>query len=165
MLDKKRFGDIFCANEDQTKTGAAPYYTNSTQLPVNYTDDIFETLELQEELQTKYTGGTVLHVFLGEQINDIETVKMFVRKIAGNYRIPYFTISPTFSVCPAHGYLDGAKTSCPICDQETEVYSRVVGYLRPVKQWNDGKQSEFVIRKAFRVSEKPEFSTAKAGIR
>lgn len=154
MLDKKRFEDILCANDSQAKNGGAPYYTNSTQLPVNYTDDIFETLELQEKLQIKYTGGTVLHVFLGEQINDIETVKKFIRKIANNYRIPYFTLSPTFSVCPSHGYLDGERTSCPTCHQETEVYSRVVGYLRPVKQWNDGKQSEFGSRKTFKVSEK-----------
>ncbi len=154
MLDKKHFPDILCANDSQTKNGAAPYYTNSTQLPVNYTDDIFETLELQEKLQIKYTGGTVLHVFLGEQINDIETVKKFIYKIANNYRIPYFTLSPTFSVCPSHGYLDGERTSCPTCHQETEVYSRVVGYLRPVKQWNEGKQSEFGSRKTFKVSEK-----------
>jgi ribonucleoside-triphosphate reductase len=152
MLDKKRFGDILCANEDQIINGAAPYYTNSTQLPVNYTDDIFETLELQDKLQTKYTGGTVLHIFLGEQISDTETVKQFVRKVAANYRLPYFTLSPTFSVCPSHGYLSGEKAICPTCRQETEVYSRVVGYLRPVKQWNDGKQSEFVMRKTFSVT-------------
>lgn len=152
MLDKKRFGDILCANEDQIIKGAAPYYTNSTQLPVNYTDDIFETLELQDKLQTKYTGGTVLHIFLGEQISDTETVKQFVRKVAANYRLPYFTLSPTFSVCPSHGYLSGEKAICPTCGQETEVYSRVVGYLRPVKQWNDGKQSEFVMRKTFSVT-------------
>ncbi len=152
MLDKNRFADILCANEDQIKKGAAPYYTNSTQLPVNYTDDIFETLELQDKLQTKYTGGTVLHIFLGEQICDTETVKQFVRKVAGNYRLPYFTLSPTFSVCPSHGYLSGENANCPICRQETEVYSRVVGYLRPVKQWNDGKQSEFVMRKTFSIA-------------
>jgi ribonucleoside-triphosphate reductase (formate) len=152
MLDKKRFVDILCANEDQIKKGAAPYYTNSTQLPVNYTDDIFETLDLQDKLQTKYTGGTVLHIFLGEQISDTETVKQFVRKVASNYRLPYFTLSPTFSVCPSHGYLSGENAICSICGQETEVYSRVVGYLRPIKQWNDGKQSEFVMRKTFSVS-------------
>ena len=155
MLDKKRFAEILCANEDELKKGAAPYYTNSTQLPVNYTDDIFETLELQDKLQTKYTGGTVLHIFLGEQISDTETVKQFVRKVADNYRLPYFTLSPTFSVCPSHGYLNGENATCPICRQETEVYSRVVGYLRPVKQWNDGKQAEFVMRKTFSVAEKP----------
>jgi ribonucleoside-triphosphate reductase (formate) len=152
MLDKKRFVDILCANEDQITKGAAPYYTNSTQLPVNYTDDIFETLELQDKLQTKYTGGTVLHIFLGEQISDTETVKRFVRKVAANYRLPYFTLSPTFSVCPSHGYISGESAICSICGQETEVYSRVVGYLRPIKQWNDGKQSEFVMRKTFSVS-------------
>jgi len=160
MLDKNRFADILCANEDLIKKGAAPYYTNSTQLPVNYTDDIFETLELQDKLQTKYTGGTVLHIFLGEQISDTETVKDFVRKVAGNYRLPYFTLSPTFSVCPSHGYLSGENTTCPICKQETEVYSRVVGYLRPVKQWNDGKQSEFVMRKTFSVTVEPRHQKA-----
>jgi ribonucleoside-triphosphate reductase (formate) len=160
MLDKNKFADILCANEDRIKKGAAPYYTNSTQLPVNYTDDIFETLELQDKLQTKYTGGTVLHIFLGEQISDTETVKGFVRKVAGNYRLPYFTLSPTFSVCPSHGYLSGENTTCPICKQETEVYSRVVGYLRPVKQWNDGKQSEFVMRKTFSVTVEPRHQKA-----
>ncbi len=151
MLDKRRYQDIVCANESELSHGAAPYYTNSTQLPVNYTDDIFETLGLQDELQTKYTGGTVLHIFLGEQIEDVETVKGFVRKVAGGYHLPYFTLSPTFSVCPSHGYISGEEKVCPSCGEETEVYSRVVGYLRPVKQWNDGKQSEFVMRKTFKA--------------
>ncbi len=152
MSDKKKYPDILCANEtDFREKQAAPYYTNSTQLPVNYSDDIFETLELQDELQTKYTGGTVLHIFLNEQISDVETVKGFIRKIASNYHLPYFTLSPTFSVCPSHGYLSGEMPRCPKCQQETEVYSRVVGYLRPVKQWNDGKQSEFIMRKKFKV--------------
>jgi hypothetical protein len=121
-------------------------------LPVNYTDDLYETLQLQDQLQTKYTGGTVLHVFLGEQLGDIEAVKSLVRKIAANYRLPYFTLTPTFSICPSHGYLRGEQPRCAHCNQETEIYSRVVErrqtgnmpYLRPVKQWNDGKlQAEY----------------------
>jgi ribonucleoside-triphosphate reductase len=118
---------------------------------VNHTDDIFETLMLQDDLQTKYTGGTVLHLFLGEQVTDIETVKALIRKVSGNYHLPYFTLTPTFSVCPTHGYLNGEQTRCCHCDRETEVYSRVVGYLRPVKQWNDGKQAEYCLRKTFKV--------------
>ncbi len=151
VLDKKQFPEIICANEDDYQKGAAPYYTNSTQLPVNYTDDIFETLMLQDNLQTKYTGGTVLHIFLGEIVSDVETIKSLIKKIATGFRLPYFTISPTFSICPSHGYLDGEQKKCSVCKQETEVYSRVVGYLRPVKQWNNGKQAEFDMRKTFKV--------------
>ena len=152
MLDKKRFTGIVCANEDEYTKGAAPYYTNSTQLPVNYTDDIFEALELQDELQTKYTGGTVLHIFLGEQVGDTKTVKNLINKVANNYRMPYFTLTPTFSVCPSHGYLNGKQERCSTCAQETEIYSRVVGYLRPIKQWNNGKQAEFEVRKTFNLA-------------
>ena len=152
MLDKKKFPEIICANEADYCKGAAPYYTNSSQLPVNFTDDIFETLRLQDELQTKYTGGTVLHIFLGEHVNDMEALKGLIRKIANNYRLPYFTLTPTFSICPSHGYLDGEQKTCSICDQETEVYSRVVGYLRPVKQWNEGKQAEYGNRRSFKVA-------------
>ncbi|WP_083453236.1 ribonucleoside triphosphate reductase [Desulfatitalea tepidiphila] len=152
MLDKKKFPRIVCSNEVEYEKGAAPYYTNSTQLPVNYTDDLYETLQLQDQLQTKYTGGTVLHVFLGERIGDIDAVKSLVRKIAGNYRLPYFTLTPTFSICPSHGYLAGEQPRCTHCNQETEIYSRVVGYLRPVKQWNDGKQAEFALRKTYRAT-------------
>jgi ribonucleoside-triphosphate reductase len=152
MLDKKQYPDIICANESDYQKGAAPYYTNSTQLPVNYTDDIFETLMLQDKLQTKYTGGTVLHIFLGEQVEDVEVTKGLIRKIANNFHLPYFTISPTFSICPSHGYLNGNKCKCDQCSQETEVYSRIVGYLRPVKQWNDGKQAEFKKRHTFKIS-------------
>ena len=118
---------------------------------MNYTDDIFETLTLQDELQTKYTGGTVLHVFLGEQVEDTRVIRGLIRKIAGNFRLPYFTLSPTFSICPSHGYLPGRQDKCSRCSQETEIYSRVVGYLRPVKQWNSGKQAEFDKRKTFKV--------------
>ncbi len=151
-LDKRKYSDILCANETACRQGASPYYTNSSQLPVNYTDDIFETLRLQDDLQAKYTGGTVLHIFLGEQVGDIQSVKRLVRKIAGNYRLPYFTLTPTFSVCPSHGYLAGRQETCSKCSQQTEVYSRVVGYLRPVKQWNNGKQAEFSDRKTYRVA-------------
>ena len=152
MIDKKRYPEILCGNEEDYLKGAVPYYTNSTQLPVNHTDDIFETLMLQDNLQIKYTGGTVLHLFLGEQITDIETVKSLIRKVSDNYRLPYFTLTPTFSVCSSHGYLNGEQTRCSQCDRETEVYSRVVGYLRPVKQWNDGKQAEYCRRRPFRVA-------------
>ena len=152
MKDKERYPDMVCANEPDFREGEDPYYTNSTQLPVNYTDDIFETLSLQDNLQAKYTGGTVLHIFLGEQVTDVEAVKSLIRKVSAGYHLPYFTLTPTFSVCPAHGYIRGKQEECPNCGAETEVYSRVVGYLRPVKQWNDGKQAEFGKRKTFRVA-------------
>jgi ribonucleoside-triphosphate reductase len=152
MLDKRQYPAILCANEADVQNGAAPYYTNSTQLPVNYSDDIFETLMLQDNLQAKYTGGTVLHVFLGESVSDTRTIKSLIRKISANYRLPYFTLTPTFSICPTHGYLSGKQETCPKCLHETEIYSRVVGYLRPLKQWNNGKQAEFNIRKTFKVA-------------
>ncbi len=151
MLDKKQFPNIQCANETEYREGAAPYYTNSTQLPVNYSDDIFESLMLQDSLQSKYSGGTVFHIFLGEQVRDIEVIKGLIKKTTSNFRLPYFTLTPTFSICPSHGYLDGRQEKCASCQQDTEVYSRVVGYLRPVKQWNYGKQAEFGARKAFRL--------------
>ncbi|MFO7997362.1 MAG: ribonucleoside triphosphate reductase [Bacteroidales bacterium] len=149
MIDKNQFPEITCANELQQRQGADPFYTNSTQLPVNYTDDIFEALELQDELQTRYTGGTVFHLFLGEQVTDLEATKALVKRITDNFRLPYFTLSPTFSVCDSHGYITGLHETCPVCDQPTEVYSRIVGYLRPVNQWNNGKQAEFQIRETF----------------
>ena len=149
---KREFPEILCANERECQKGAAPFYTNSTQLPVNYTDDIFETLMLQDELQSKYTGGTVLHIYLGEAVSDVEAIKGLIRKIVTNYRLPYFTLTPTFSVCPSHGYLNGEHEKCSVCHEETEIYSRVVGYLRPVKQWNNGKQAEFELRKTFKVA-------------
>lgn len=152
IIDKKRHPEIICANEDEFIKGSDPFYTNSTQLPVNYSDDIFETLTLQDELQTKYTGGTVMHLFLGENISDTRAVKSLIKKIVTGFRLPYITISPTFSVCPSHGYLRGRQEKCPVCEDETEVYSRVVGYLRPVKQWNNGKQAEFDMRKTFKVA-------------
>jgi ribonucleoside-triphosphate reductase len=151
-LDKKLYPKIITANErDVAENGGKPYYTNSTQLPVGYTDDIFEALELQDELQTKYTGGTVLHGFLGESIQDREATKLLVRKIAENYHLPYYTLTPTFSVCHSHGYLKGKQETCPDCGASTEIFSRVVGYLRPVQQWNPGKQAEFWDRKGFVV--------------
>jgi ribonucleoside-triphosphate reductase len=151
LLDKEYYAGITCANEEEYDKGAAPFYTNSTQLPVNYTDDFFETLMLQDDLQAKYTGGTVLHIFLGEQVEDIETVKGMIKKVVHNFKLPYFTMTPTFSVCPSHGYLKGEQERCSLCDEETEIYSRVVGYLRPIKQWNKGKQSEYHMRKTFLV--------------
>jgi len=153
MLDKKRFPDIVSANESDVRgQAAAPYYTNSSQLPVGFTDDLFQTLRLQDELQCKYTGGTVLHIFLGEQVKDTAIIRKLVRKIAAQHRLPYFTLTPTFSICPSHGYLDGEQPLCRRCSESTEVYSRVVGYLRPVKQWNSGKQAEFGDRKNIRIA-------------
>jgi len=129
-----------------------PFYTNSSQLPVQYSDDLFEVLDLQDELQTKYTGGTVLHLFVGEEIVDTANVKKLVKLICGRYHLPYFTITPTFSVCPTHGYLSGKQENCPRCGAAAEVYSRVVGYLRPVNQWNEGKVEEFKARKTFKLA-------------
>ncbi len=130
-----------------------PYYTNSTQLPVNYTDDIFEVLDHQDDLQTKYTGGTVVHIYAGERIQSIETMKNLVKKICNNYHLPYFTFSPTFSTCPNHGYVAGEHYTCPECGASCEVYSRVVGYIRPVQQWNKGKKQEFLDRQEFKIGE------------
>lgn len=129
------------------------YYTNSTQLPVNYTDDIFEVLDHQDDLQTKYTGGTVVHIYAGERIQSIETMKNLVKKICNGYRLPYFTFSPTFSTCPNHGYIAGEHFKCPECGADCEVYSRVVGYIRPVQQWNKGKKKEFQDRTEFMIAE------------
>ncbi|WP_242610442.1 ribonucleoside triphosphate reductase [Ancylomarina subtilis] len=154
-LDKKEFPDIIVANENQVKEqDAAPYYTNSTQLPVGYTDDIFEALELQDSLQTKYTGGTVFHTFVGESQLPPESVKKLAKTICENFKLPYFTLSPTFSICPEHGYIYGEHKTCPKCEDVgkhniCEVYSRIVGYLRPVDQWNNGKRAEYHDRKLF----------------
>ena len=126
-----------------------PFYTNSTHLPVNYTDDLFELLDLQDELQTKYTGGTVVHFFLGERMANPKTLKSLVKKICDNYKLPYFTFSPSFSICKNHGYLLGEQSHCPKCNGVCEVYSRVVGFLRPVEQWSKGKQAEFVMREHY----------------
>ena len=142
-LDTKKYPDIITSGED------SPYYTNSTQLPVDFTSDIFEALDLQEDFQCKYTGGTVFHGFLGEKITDIETCKSLIKKVMTNYKIPYFTISPTFSVCPDHGYISGEHFNCPQCNKDAEVWTRVVGFHRPVNNWNKGKRSEFKDRKEF----------------
>jgi ribonucleoside-triphosphate reductase len=152
MCDKERYPEIICANEEAHQSGAEPFYTNSTQLPVNYSDDIFECLVLQEELQMRYTGGTVMHIYLGENITDAGAVKELIKKVVTGFRLPYVTLSPTFSVCPSHGYLRGRQERCSVCNEETEVYARVVGYLRPIKQWNNGKQAEFAMRKTFKVA-------------
>jgi len=150
--DRQRYPDIICANGSKSGgNGHEAYYTNSSQLSVNYTDDIFEALDLQEEIQTRYTGGTVFHIFAGERVEDASTIKNLVRKVCSNYHIPYFTFSPTFSVCQNHGYINGEQEVCPTCKEPCEIYSRVVGYLRPVKQWNRGKQEEFRERKTFVV--------------
>ena len=146
-LDRKLYPEITSAGGKS----AEPFYSNSTQLPVNYSDDIFHVLDLQDELQKRYTGGTVQHIFLGESVSDAQAVKNFVRTVCHNYHLPYFTVTPTFSVCPTHGYLRGEVKLCPECQSETEVYSRVVGYLRPVQQWNEGKQAEFEQRSNFHV--------------
>lgn len=149
--DKSRFRDIIAANEaNQKLDNDVPFYTNSIHVPVDFTDDLFELLDHQDELQTKFTGGTVVHAFLGERISDPNVVKNLVRKIAENYKLPYYSLTPTFSVCPEHGYLAGEKKTCPHCGKQTEIYSRIVGYLRPVQQWNDGKQAEFKMRSSLK---------------
>ncbi|HNS31436.1 MAG TPA: ribonucleoside triphosphate reductase [bacterium] len=147
--DKMKFPEIICANENDYKNGAEPFYTNSTHLPVNYTDDIFESLELQDEMQSLYTGGTVIHLYAGEKIDTTAGVRNLVKVICQKFRLPYFTITPTFSVCPEHGYIKGEVMICDKCRRETEIYSRVVGYLRPVNQWNKGKVAEFKLRKNY----------------
>jgi ribonucleoside-triphosphate reductase len=147
LKDRNKFGSKII----NASVSEIPFYTNSVHVPVNYTDDLFEVLDHQDDLQTKFTGGTVVHCFLGERIYDTNIVKNLVRKIATNYKLPYFSLTPTFSICPEHGYLAGEKKKCPHCKAKTEVYSRVVGYLRPVDQWNDGKQAEFAMRKTLKL--------------
>lgn len=136
-MDKRKYPDIITAGKE------VPYYTNSTLLPVDKTEDVIEALEHQEELQTLYTGGTVFHIFLGERMSSGEAVMKLLKKIAYNTKLPYFTITPTYSICSDHGYLIGEHFRCSTCGKETEVYSRVVGYFRPVRNWNEGKQEEF----------------------
>lgn len=147
LKDKALYPNIITAG-----TKEVPYYTNSSQLPVDFTDDIFEALELQDELQCKYTGGTTIHLFLGERIQDVESIKALIKKIFTNFRLPYLTFTPTFSVCPIHGYLSGEHWLCPKCtiEQKCEVYSRIVGYIRPLSQWHEGKAQEFKDRKVFK---------------
>ncbi|MBQ9946138.1 MAG: ribonucleoside triphosphate reductase [Clostridia bacterium] len=144
--DKVKYPEIITAHEGET-----PYYTNSSHLPVGYTEDIFTALDIQDELQTLYTSGTVFHAFLGEKLPDWKAAANLVRKIAANYKLPYYTLSPTYSVCQEHGYLIGEQYKCPLCGKETEVYSRITGYYRPVKNWNDGKSQEFKDRKVYDI--------------
>lgn len=144
-LDRKLYPDILTAGKDE------PYYTNSTQLPVGLTDDLFEALNLQDELQTKYTGGTVFHAFLGEKIEDYNVTKKLIKTIFTKYSLPYFSITPTFSICEEHGYLDGEQFTCPDCGKDTEVWTRVVGFYRPVKNFNKGKDEEYKERQEFIV--------------
>jgi anaerobic ribonucleoside-triphosphate reductase len=148
-IDKKKHRDIVVANQKNVAAGAEPFYTNSSQLPVDYEGDLFEALQHQDRLQTLYTGGTVFHIYLGERLYSWKASAELVRKIAWSSHLPYFTLTPTFSICPTHGYINGEHKQCPMCMTKCEVYSRVVGYLRPVDQWNDGKQAEFAIRKTF----------------
>jgi ribonucleoside-triphosphate reductase len=148
-IDKRNYRDIIVANEKNVKTGAEPFYTNSSQLPVDFEGDLFEALEHQDRLQTLYTGGTVFHIFLGEKLHSWKAAAELIRKVSWSSHLPYFTLTPTFSICPNHGYVSGEHKECPTCGAKCEVYSRVVGYLRPVDQWNDGKQAEFAIRRTF----------------
>jgi ribonucleoside-triphosphate reductase len=141
--DKERYADIITAGED------VPYYTNSSQLPVGFTDDIFETLDLQDELQSLYTGGTVLHLYLGEEIKEREAAKRLIKKVFTNYKLPYISLTPTFSICNNHGYIAGEHPTCPTCGEHAEVWSRVVGYLRPVQNFNTGKREEYALRKKY----------------
>ncbi|MCI5791417.1 MAG: ribonucleoside triphosphate reductase [Clostridiales bacterium] len=145
--DKKRYPDIITASEN----GRTPYYTNSSHLPVGYTEDIFTALDIQDELQTLYTSGTVFHAFLGQKLPDWKAAANLVRKIAENYKLPYYTLSPTYSVCTDHGYIAGEYYECPKCGKKTEVYSRITGYYRPVQNWNDGKREEFAHRKVYNI--------------
>ena len=145
--DRERWPDIITAG----KPGDTPYYTNSSHLPVDYTSDIFDALDIQDELQTLYTSGTVFHAFLGERLPGWKAAATLVRKIAENYKLPYYTLSPTYSICQSHGYLDGEQEVCPICGERTEVYSRITGYYRPVQNWNDGKTQEYANRKLYDI--------------
>ncbi len=147
--DRTEFPDIICAGGE----GDTPYYTNSSHLPVNYTADIFDALDIQDELQTLYTSGTVFHAFLGEKLPDWRAAAALVRKIAENYKLPYYTLSPTYSICGEHGYLAGEHFECPICGAKAEVYSRITGYYRPVQNWNDGKLSEYKNRKLYEIGD------------
>ena len=146
--DKKQYPGIITAGRE----GETPYYTNSSHLPVGYTSDIFEALDIQDELQTLYTSGTVFHAFLGEKLPDWKAAATLVRKFAQNYKLPYYTISPTYSICKEHGYIAGEHFTCPHCGKEAEVYSRITGYYRPVQNWNDGKTQEYKDRKLYEIS-------------
>ena len=165
--DRDRWPDIITASEDDN----VPYYTNSSHLPVGYTEDVFKALDIQDELQTLYTSGTVFHTFLGQRLEDWKATMNLVRKIAENYKLPYYTMSPTYSVCATHGYLNGEQAVCPHCGGKTEIYSRITGYYRPVANWNDGKSQEYKERKTYDISksqlnkkaEKPEVVCGEQG--
>ena len=144
--DVKRYPGIITASKE------TPYYTNSSHLPVGYTDDVFAALDVQDELQTLYTSGTVFHAFLGEKMPSWKSAAELVRKIAENYKLPYYTVSPTYSVCKEHGYIQGEEFKCPECGNATEVYSRITGYYRPVQNWNDGKAQEYKDRKVYNIA-------------
>ena len=163
--DLKHHPDIITA----TEKGNSPYYTNSSHLPVSYTEDIFAALEIQDELQTLYTSGTVFHAFLGEKLPDWKAAATLVRKIAENYKLPYYTLSPTYSVCTEHGYIAGEEYKCPHCGKTTEVYSRITGYYRPVQAWNDGKSQEFKERRTYNIERStelhPEINIGSGGVR
>ena len=161
--DKARYPDIITAHE-----GGTPYYTNSSHLPVGYTEDVFAALDVQDRLQTLYTSGTVFHTLLGEKLTSWQSAAALVRKIAENYELPYYTLSPTYSICTEHGYLKGEQKVCPVCGKATEVYSRITGYYRPVQNWNDGKSQEYLDRKTYlaedarkKFSPSPKRETAK----
>jgi len=148
-IDKRKYPNITVANEEHLSRDVEPFYTNSSQLPVDYTGDLFEALQHQDHLQTLYTGGTVFHIYLGERVYSWKAATELVNRVTSSFHIPYFTLTPTFSICPTHGYISGEQRKCPFCGAKCEVYSRVVGYLRPVDQWNDGKQAEYNLRKTF----------------
>jgi ribonucleoside-triphosphate reductase len=152
--DKKRWPEIKTAG----KEGGTPYYTNSSHLPVGYTEDIFEALDIQDQLQTLYTSGTVFHAFLGEKLPDWQAAAKLVRVIAENYKLPYYTMSPTYSICKNHGYLAGEQFTCPECGEKAEVYSRITGYYRPVQNWNEGKTQEYKNRKLYDTNHSREMS-------
>ena len=144
--DKARYPNIVTANENGT-----PYYTNSSHLPVDYTDDVFSALDIQDKFQPLYTSGTVFHTFFGEKLPEWKSAAALVRKIAENYELPYYTLSPTYSVCANHGYLTGEQSVCPKCGNRAEGYSRITGYYRPIQNWNDGKSQEFLDRKTYSI--------------
>ena len=146
--DKQRYPDIITAGAE----GDTPYYTNSSHLPVDYTEDVFDALDIQDELQTLYTSGTVFHAFLGEKMPDWKAAANLVRTVAENYKLPYYTLSPTYSICKCHGYLIGEHFTCPICGEKAEVYSRITGYYRPVQNWNDGKSQEYKNRTVYDIA-------------
>lgn len=146
--DKQKYPDIITATDKQ---GEVPYYTNSSHLPVGYTEDIYKALEIQDKLQTLYTSGTVFHAFLGQKLEGWQSAANLVRKIANNFKLPYYTLSPTYSICQQHGYLEGEQSKCPYCGNTTEIYSRITGYYRPVQNWNDGKTAEYQNRKTYNI--------------